>query len=167
VTPFPSSDPFVGRVVAPVPLSGRIMMGAIRMSVTETSLLVMLGSSLGGGARLWLATAVARPLGTHFPWGTLAVNLLGCLAVGILGALLAPPGRIHDAQSVRVFLIVGTRWFHHLSAFALDALVLVQRGVAGPRHARPPSVLGACSRRAPATPPSRLYCGDRYCWTTS
>jgi CrcB protein len=92
----------------------------------------MLGSALGGGARLWLATAVARPLGTHFPWGTLAVNLLGCLAVGILGALLAPPGRIHDAQSLRVFLIVGVLGgFTTFSAFALDALVLVQRGVVG------------------------------------
>jgi fluoride exporter len=102
------------------------------MSVTETSLLVMLGSALGGGARLWLATAVARPLGTHFPWGTLAVNLVGCLAVGILGALLAPPGRMHDAQPLRVFLIVGVLGgFTTFSAFALDALVLVQRGVVG------------------------------------
>ena len=99
------------------------------MSFAQPWLFVMLGSALGGGARLWLTTAVARPLGTAFPWGTLAVNLLGCLAVGILAALLAPPGRMHDTQSLRVFLIVGVLGgFTTFSAFALDALLLVQRG---------------------------------------
>lgn len=102
------------------------------MSLAQPWLLVMLGSAVGGGARLWLATAVARPLGTAFPWGTLAVNLLGCLAVGVLGALFAPPGRVHDAQSLRVFLVVGVLGgFTTFSAFALDALLLVQRGAPG------------------------------------
>jgi len=68
------------------------------MSVVQPWLLVMIGSALGGGARLWLTTVVARPLNREFPWGTLAVNLLGCLLVGVLGALLAPPGRMHDAR---------------------------------------------------------------------
>jgi len=92
-------------------------------------LLVMVGSALGGAARLWLSTAVARPMGTHFPWGTLAVNVLGCLCVGVLGALLAPPGRMHDLQSLRVFAVVGfLGGFTTFSAFALDALVLLERG---------------------------------------
>jgi len=39
---------------------------------------------------------------------------------------------MHDAQSLRVFLIVGVLGgFTTFSAFALDALVLVQRGVVG------------------------------------
>ena len=102
------------------------------MSVVQPWLLVMLGSALGGGARLFLTTAIARPLGTQFPWGTLAVNVIGCLAVGVLGALLAPPGRLHDAQAVRVFLVVGVLGgFTTFSAFALDALLLVQRGAVG------------------------------------
>ena len=101
------------------------------MSLAQPWLLVMLGSALGGGARLWLTTAVGRPLGTSFPWGTLAVNLTGCLAVGVLAALLAPPGRMHDTQSLRVFLIVGfLGGFTTFSAFALDALLLVERGAA-------------------------------------
>jgi CrcB protein len=102
------------------------------MSLAQPWLLVMLGSAIGGAARLWLSTAVARPLGTRFPWGTLTVNLLGCLLVGILGAVLAPPGRLHDAQPLRIFLIVGVLGgFTTFSAFALDALMLVQRGAAG------------------------------------
>ena len=99
------------------------------MSLAQPWLLVIVGSALGGGARFWLTTAVARPLGTAFPWGTLAVNLLGCMTVGILAALLAPPGRMHDTQSLRVFLIVGVLGgFTTFSAFALDALLLVERG---------------------------------------
>ena len=45
-------------------------------------LLAMLGSALGGGARLYVSTLVSRGLGSQFPWGTLAVNLAGCLLVG-------------------------------------------------------------------------------------
>ena len=89
----------------------------------------MLGSALGGGARLYVSTVVSRGLGTQFPWGTLAVNVLGCLAVGVLGAMFSPPGRIHDLQDLRVFLVVGVLGgFTTFSAFSLEALILVQRG---------------------------------------
>jgi len=92
-------------------------------------LLAMLGSALGGGARLYVSTLVSRGLGTQFPWGTLTVNLLGCLAVGVLGAMFAPPGRIHDLQDLRVFLVVGVLGgFTTFSAFSLEALMLAQRG---------------------------------------
>jgi CrcB protein len=92
-------------------------------------LLAMLGSALGGGARLYVSTLVSRGLGTQFPWGTLAVNLAGCLLVGILGATFAPPGRVHDMQDLRVFLVVGVLGgFTTFSAFSLEALMLVQRG---------------------------------------
>ena len=89
----------------------------------------MLGSALGGGARLYVSTLVSRGLGTQFPWGTLAVNLLGCLAVGVIGAMFSPPGRMHDFQDLRVFLVVGMLGgFTTFSAFSLEALLLVQRG---------------------------------------
>ena len=94
-------------------------------------LLAMLGSALGGGARLYVSTLVSRALGTGFPWGTLAVNLAGCFMVGILGAFFAPPGRIHDLQDLRVFLVVGMLGgFTTFSAFSLEALMLLERGEA-------------------------------------
>jgi CrcB protein len=94
-------------------------------------LLAMLGSALGGGARLYVSTLVSRGLGTSFPWGTLAVNLAGCLLVGVFGAMFAPPGRMHDLQDLRVFLVVGLLGgFTTFSAFSLEALLLLQRGQA-------------------------------------
>lgn len=98
-------------------------------ATATTYLLAMLGSALGGGARLWVSTVVARGHGTQFPWGTLTANLVGCLLVGLLGALFAPPGRMHDAQLLRVFLVVGMLGgFTTFSAFSLETILLVQRG---------------------------------------
>jgi CrcB protein len=108
-------------------------------------LLAMLGSALGGGARLYVSTLVSRILGTGFPWGTLAVNLAGCLLVGVLGALFAPPGRIHDLQDLRVFLVVGVLGgFTTFSAFSLEALMLVQRGEAAAAAAYVAASLAGC-----------------------
>ena len=95
----------------------------------STYLIAMLGSALGGGARLWVSTLAARGFGTGFPWGTLTANLVGCLLVGVLGALLAPPGRLHDLQELRVFLVVGLLGgFTTFSAFSLETILLAQRG---------------------------------------
>jgi CrcB protein len=94
----------------------------------QSVVLVMLGSGLGGGARLWVSTVVSRLSGTAFPWGTLVVNIAGCLLVGALGALLAPPGRLHDAQELRVFLVTGfLGGFTTFSAFALETVLLYER----------------------------------------
>jgi CrcB protein len=108
-------------------------------------LLAMLGSALGGGARLYVSTLVSRGLGTQFPWGTLAVNLAGCFAVGLLGAVFAPPGRIHDLQQLRVFLVVGVLGgFTTFSAFSLETLMLVQRGATSAAAAYAAASLAGC-----------------------
>jgi CrcB protein len=92
-------------------------------------LLVAFGSGLGGAARLWVSTLVGRGAGTTFPWGTLAVNVLGCLAVGFLAALFEPASPLHVRQDLRVLLVVGVLGgFTTFSAFSLEALLLIQRG---------------------------------------
>lgn len=59
-----------------------------------------IGTLVGGFARYFLAGAVYKGFGTSFPYGTLAVNLLGCFVIGFLSALaeekffLGPDGRI-------------------------------------------------------------------------
>jgi CrcB protein len=54
-------------------------------------LLVCLGGAVGSGARYLLASAVTGMVGPGFPWGTLAVNVIGCFAIEVVlqGARLA------------------------------------------------------------------------------
>jgi len=58
----------------------------------QALVLVGLGSALGGMARFALTSWLDRPLDDGgFPWGTLAVNCLGCLAIGAVAALASRP----------------------------------------------------------------------------
>jgi fluoride exporter len=51
-------------------------------------LLVAAGGSLGAVVRYGTGLAAARLLGKGFPWGTLAVNIAGCFAMGIVMEVL-------------------------------------------------------------------------------
>jgi len=68
-------------------------------------LLVMAGGALGAAGRFWLGGYLLRHLGDGFPWGTLAVNLIGSFAAGYLAVWLE--GRGPSALYWRAFLIVG------------------------------------------------------------
>lgn len=65
-------------------------------------LAVFIGSGLGGACRYIAGNAVQRlaPASSLFPWGTLAVNVAGCLLIGLLygladrGTLLNPQLRL-------------------------------------------------------------------------
>ena len=45
------------------------------------------GGVLGTLLRYWLSGAVQESAGTVFPFGTFAVNILGCLVIGIFASL--------------------------------------------------------------------------------
>ncbi len=47
-------------------------------------LLVIIGSGIGGGFRFWISAFLQKVLPVYFPIGTLAVNFLGSLLLGIL-----------------------------------------------------------------------------------
>lgn len=53
----------------------------LTMNVWDASL-VAIGGGLGALTRFAIADWTARIAGTAFPWGTLIVNVLGCLAMG-------------------------------------------------------------------------------------
>lgn len=91
-------------------------------------ILVALGGAIGASARHLTNGAAIRLFGAGFPYGTLFVNVLGSLAMGILmGWLLARSG----SDSLRLFLATGILGgFTTFSAFSLDAVSLYQRGEA-------------------------------------
>ncbi len=47
-------------------------------------LVVFVGAGTGGAARHGMNIWVARPMGSHFPWHTLVINILGSLAMGLV-----------------------------------------------------------------------------------
>ena len=50
-------------------------------------LLVSIGSFFGGGMRYWVSKVVQSCTIIAFPFGTMAVNVLGCLIIGFLSGL--------------------------------------------------------------------------------
>lgn len=89
-------------------------------------LLVMLGGAVGSGARYLVGRATLGWWGGGFPWGTLAVNLIGGFAMGMLAASLM---RIDDSEPWRLLIGVGILGgFTTFSAFSLDLMTMIERG---------------------------------------
>jgi CrcB protein len=88
---------------------------------------IALGSALGGMARHWCSGFAMRHLGESFPWGTLLVNVLGSLVIGLVAALAASEGRFLLPSDARLFVMVGVLGgFTTFSAFSLQTLALLQ-----------------------------------------
>jgi len=68
-------------------------------------LLVATGGALGALARFGLAHWASERLGDGFPSGTLVVNVIGCLIIGVLMAFSL--GRAGFPERTRLFLAVG------------------------------------------------------------
>ena len=86
---------------------------------------VIVGSALGGMARFWLADAIGRRLGERFPWGTLAVNASGALAIGVLAALLLGPSGSGTGAVTWQFAVAGFLGsYTTVSSFSLQTLAL-------------------------------------------
>ena len=94
--------------------------------------LVFVGAGLGGALRHAVNLASARAFGMAFPWGTLGVNVLGSLLMGVLAGWLAFRAGEGWSQPLRLFLATGVLGgFTTFSAFSLDAVLLWERGEAG------------------------------------
>ena len=96
---------------------------------------MFLGAGLGGALRHGVNFAAVRAFGAGFPWGTLAVNVAGSLAMGLLAGWFAPQATANQAgagEAWRLFLATGVLGgFTTFSAFSLDAALLWERGAPG------------------------------------
>lgn len=88
---------------------------------------VAAGGALGATLRHAVNQIALQALGADFPWGTLAVNILGSFIMGVFVGAFA---LFWDAsQILRLFLTVGVLGgFTTFSAFSLDSVLLLQRG---------------------------------------
>jgi CrcB protein len=90
-------------------------------------LLVLIGGGLGAGCRYAVGLAAARLYGDNFPWGTLAVNLVGCFLIGLTFALGATTGL---SPSLRLFLMTGFLGaLTTFSTFALETVSFARDGL--------------------------------------
>lgn len=91
-------------------------------------LAVGLGSAMGSALRYSVSLASMAMLGSHFPWGTLLVNVLGSCLIGWLAATAsrAPHGKLARWQPLLVAGFCGG--FTTFSLFSLETLHLAQQG---------------------------------------
>jgi len=90
-------------------------------------LIVFIGGGLGAALRHGVNVGTARLFGTAFPYGTLTVNIVGCLVMGLLTGYFAFKGDV--SQHWRLFLTTGILGgFTTFSAFSLDVALLYERG---------------------------------------
>jgi CrcB protein len=104
------------------------------------------GGGLGAVARYGLTQWVDARHEGGFPFGTLAVNVVGCFAIGVI-ATLADEGRSLP-PTARLLLVTGVLGgFTTFSAFGLDTLRMLEAGrlLAGFANAAGSVVLGVAA----------------------
>lgn len=91
-----------------------------------SALFVGLGGSVGALARFGLSGLVHRSLPqTTFPFGTLAVNMLGCLAIGSIAGLAE--SRLAFGPELRAFVLIGILGsFTTFSTFGFETFAMLR-----------------------------------------
>jgi len=90
-------------------------------------LIVFFGAGIGGAFRHGVNVLAAKWWGTQFPFGTLTINVLGSLIMGLLAGYFALKGEA--SQAWRLFFTTGIiGGFTTFSAFSLETATLYERG---------------------------------------
>ncbi len=91
-------------------------------------LLIALGGAIGSVFRYWMSIGVYGLLGRDFPYGTLAVNVLGSFVMGFL-AMFFVERFVEVAGELRSLLLIGfLGGFTTFSSFSIETLGLFENG---------------------------------------
>ena len=96
-------------------------------------LVVGLGGALGSMLRFGLGTFIDNSVQkTIFPWGTIVVNITGCLVIGFIATVSSTDGRWMIPTLWRTFIMIGILGgYTTFSSFTLQTLTLAQAGQLG------------------------------------
>jgi len=95
----------------------------------QKTIFIALAGLVGTLLRYWLSGFVARKYGETFPWGTMAVNLLGCL---VTGAVFFLSERFLVSPTVRTVILIGLLGgFTTFSSYGLQTFTLLRDGEFG------------------------------------
>ena len=90
---------------------------------------VALGGALGSVARYWMTNAVTALTGPLFPWGTIAINVIGSFVIGLVAYATVPVGAVPISFDIRAFILVGIcGGYTTFSSFSLQTLELARSG---------------------------------------
>jgi CrcB protein len=90
-------------------------------------LLVAAGGAIGAGLRHLTNLGALRLVGPNYPWGTMAINIVGSFVMGLFIALLGR--RFGGSNELRMFVATGVLGgFTTFSSFSLDFATLWERG---------------------------------------
>ena len=95
--------------------------------MTEKFIMVFIGGGLGAFARYVVAGWVQESSGNSFPWGTMTVNVIGSLLIGL--AMSISSRTFWITPQVRLVLATGfLGGFTTFSTFSYETLSLIQDG---------------------------------------
>ncbi len=93
----------------------------------QATLIVMLGGAIGAALRYQLGRLMLHLAGPGWPWGTLAANVSGGFAMGLLVGWLA--ARAQGGETIRLLVAVGILGgFTTFSSFSLESWLMIERG---------------------------------------
>ena len=91
------------------------------------SMLVIVGSAIGGGCRFWISTLIQKQSNGSFPLGTFTVNMVDCFAIGWVAATAEK----YSTDQTSLMLLLATGFcggFTTFSAFAMENVQLIKSG---------------------------------------